>query len=224
MFRILIIRHGETSWNKEKIFRGRVDVSLSDVGRQQAKLLARRLSGQRIRSIYTSPLKRAYDTALAIQEGQSGAADLSPIIQDDLLIDINYGAWEKKGHLQVQQEFPDLYQQWLEAPHTVHIPDGESLSSIRQRVETFLDQLIIQYEQYDQRDTAATIALVSHRVIIKILLCAILGLDNSHFWQIKQDTAGLSVVECQGSRFVLSSLNDTCHLAEVSEQMSKDDF
>ena len=70
----------------------------------------------------------------------------------------------------------------------------------------------------------ATIALVSHRVIIKILLCAVLGLDNSHFWQIKQDTAALSVLDYQAGRFVLAGLNDICHLSELKDKMSRDDF
>ena len=144
MLRILVIRHGETSWNKDKIFRGRVDISLSEIGRQQADLLSRRLSGQPIQSIYASPLKRAVETALAIQEGQSGS---TPIIQEDQLIDIDYGSWEKKSHLQVQQEFPDSYQQWLDAPHTVQIPEGENLSSIRRRIETLLDRLVTHHGQ-----------------------------------------------------------------------------
>jgi broad specificity phosphatase PhoE len=220
MLRILVIRHGETSWNKEKIFRGRVDVSLSEIGRQQAGLLSRRLCGQPIKSIYTSPLKRAVETALAIQEGQPGS---TPIIQEDQLIDIDYGSWEKKNHLQVSQEFPDLYKQWLNAPQMVQIPEGENLSSIRQRIETLLDKLVTHHEQEHEEDMA-TIALVSHRVIIKVLFCAVLGLDNSHFWQVKQDTAGLSVLDYQAERFVLSSLNDTCHLSELKDKMSRDDF
>jgi len=220
MLRILVIRHGETSWNKDKIFRGRVDISLSEIGRQQADLLGRRLSGQPIQSIYASPLKRAVETALAIQEGQSGS---TPIIQEDQLIDINYGSWEKKSHIQVRQEFPDLYQQWLDAPHTVQIPEGENLSSIRGRIETLMDRLVTHHGK-GEGEGMATIALVSHRVIIKVLLCAVLGLDNSHFWQIKQDTAALSVLNYQSGRFVLAGLNDICHLSELKDKMSRDDF
>jgi len=218
MLKILVIRHGETSWNKDKIFRGRVDISLSEIGRQQADLLSRKLSGQPIQSIYASPLKRAVETALTIQEGQSGS---TPIIQEDQLIDIDYGSWEKKSHIQVQQEFPDLYQQWLDAPHTVQIPEGENLSSIRRRIETLLDRLVT---QHGQGEGVATIALVSHRVTIKILLCAVLGLDNSHFWQIKQDTAAFSVLDYQAGRFILAGLNDICHLSELKDKMSNSDF
>lgn len=218
MLRILVIRHGETSWNKDKIFRGRVDISLSEIGQSQADLLSRKLSGQPIQSIYASPLKRSVETALAIQEGQSGS---TPIIQEDQLIDIDYGSWEKKSHIQVQQEFPDLYQQWLDAPHTIQIPEGENLSSIRRRIETLLDRLVT---HHGQGDGVATIALVSHRVTIKILLCAVLGLDNSHFWQIKQDTAALSVLDYQAGRFILAGLNDICHLSELKDKMSRDDF
>ncbi|MEW6378325.1 MAG: histidine phosphatase family protein [bacterium] len=218
MLRILVIRHGETSWNKEKIFRGRVDISLSETGRQQVSLLGRRLRGQPIQGIYTSPLKRAVETALAVQGEQS---ESPPIMQEDMLIDIDYGSWEKKGHIQVQQEYPDLYQEWLEAPHMVHIPDGESLSSVRQRVETFLDRLII---QHDQTENQAPLVLVSHRVVIKMLFCAVLGLDNSHFWQIRQDTAALSMLDYQSGKFILTGLNDTCHLDELRDRMSRDDF
>jgi broad specificity phosphatase PhoE len=69
-----------------------------------------------------------------------------------------------------------------------------------------------------------TLVLVSHRVVNKVLICGILGLDNSHFWQIRQDTTAINLIQYRNGNYVLSLLNETCHLKTLQEEGTKADF
>ena len=69
-----------------------------------------------------------------------------------------------------------------------------------------------------------TLVLVSHRVVNKVLICGILGLDNSHFWQITQDTTAINLIQYRSGKYVLSLLNETCHLKALQEEGTKVDF
>jgi probable phosphoglycerate mutase len=77
---------------------------------------------------------------------------------------------------------------------------------------------VIQYHQ------GKNLVLVSHRVINKVIICGILGIDNSHFWQIGQDTAAINLIEFKEGKYVLSLLNETCHLKPLKEERVKIDF
>jgi len=69
-----------------------------------------------------------------------------------------------------------------------------------------------------------TIVLVSHRVVNKVLLCGILGLDNSHFWQILQDPTAINLIHHKDGKYILCLMNETCHLQPLKEERSKVDF
>lgn len=214
MLQIIIIRHGETSWNKKEIFRGRKDINLSKTGEIQVKLLAKKLSNLKIKSIYTSPLKRAKQTAEAIASFKR-----LPVQELGGLIDIDFGKWEGRPLKEIKENYPQDYLLWLSFPHKVKFPEGESLSIARQRaVKDVLKTM--------ERIKEGILVFVSHRVINKLLLLHFLGLNNSYFWQIKQDVAGYSILEkipdlpvhatrTQTSRWVLIKHNDTCHLNKL---------
>lgn len=201
--RIILIRHGQTAWNKEEIFRGRADVPLDDVGLRQAQALANALRAEAISRIVTSPLRRAVKTAEVLAEAR-GCDSLAV----DAFTDIDFGAWEALSHTEVRQQFPELYATWQAEPQTVRFPGGEDLDAVRERAGTALTQLAAEY-------SGQTIALVAHRVVNKVLICHILGVDNSHFWQIKQDTAALSRFRAASTGYILDCLNDTCHLRHL---------
>jgi len=127
--RIFLIRHGETEWNVKGVFRGRIDVPLSSVGVKQAEFLGKYLSGVDFEAIYSSPLKRALETAMAIARFQRGKVD-------DRLIDICYGDWKGKFEDEIKVAYPKLYYEWLRNPHKVKFPRGEGLSDVRLRLKT----------------------------------------------------------------------------------------
>jgi probable phosphoglycerate mutase len=68
------------------------------------------------------------------------------------------------------------------------------------------------------------LVLVSHRVVCKVLICAILGLDNSHFWQITQDTTAINLIQYRDGKYILSLMNETCHLKPLKKERIKIDF
>ena len=202
MTRLIITRHGETDWNVGEVFRGRIDVALNDSGLAQAEALGLHLADLDVEAVYSSPLKRAFDTARAVAVYH----DLEVSIAPDL-VDFNYGSWQGMSHNDVREKYADLYHKWLTAPHTVTMPDGESLDETTERARKAVDDIVAGHE--------GTVVLVSHRVINKVLICSLLDLDNSHFWKIEQDTCAINMVKVKDGDFIVSLVNDTCHLTDA---------
>jgi len=202
MVEILLIRHGETEWNVQEVFRGRIDVELNETGMRQAELLAEHLGDFKIDAIYSSPLRRALTTAEMIASYHKLGVEVA-----DGLIDFDYGEWQGLSHQEVKGRYKELYAQWVKNPHQVEMPAGESLSDVGKRAAGVVSEVITRYR--------GTVVLVSHRVVNKVLICALLGLGNSHFWNIRQDTCGMTIFTYEDDRFILIKHNDTSYLEPV---------
>jgi broad specificity phosphatase PhoE len=209
MTQIMLARHGETEWNVSEIFRGRRDVGLSEMGIKQAELLGNYLIDLKVEAIYSSPLKRALDTARYVAKHHR--LDVNVVSG---LTDFNYGAWEGLTHQEVRSKYRGLYERWLKEPHLVKMPEGESLGEVRERAKSVVDRVASKH--------SGTVVLVSHRVVNKVLICSMLGLDNSHFWDIKQDLGGITVFEYEGSRYKLIKHNDTSYLSQIQQHTLND--
>ena len=210
MTELILVRHGETMWNVEKIYRGRADVNLDEVGIKQAELLGQYLSNWELEAIYSSPLKRALDTANIIARYHKIGVYIA-----DGLIDFDYGEWQSLPEQEVRKLYPALLDKWHNNPHEVRMPGGESLADVRERAAGTVDDVISKYE--------GSVVLASHRVVNKVLICSLLGLDNSYFWNIKQDVCGITIFNYADGRFVLTRHNDTSHLKEL-QKCVLDDF
>jgi broad specificity phosphatase PhoE len=202
MTTIILARHGETEWNAEEIFRGRVDVELNETGIREAELLAEHLSYMTIAAVYSSPLKRALQTAEMIARHHDVKVEVSP-----QLIDLDYGEWQGLSHETVRDRYGQLYHEWLNSPQLVKMPAGESLGDVKNRAISLVEDITAKAED--------TVVLVSHRVVHKVLICALLALDSAHFWNIRIDTAGISVFAYEDGRFVLTRHNDTSFLNPI---------
>jgi broad specificity phosphatase PhoE len=204
--RIILVRHGQTAWNigsgAGEHFRGRVDLPLDDAGLAQAQAVAERLANCPIVAVYSSPLKRAIETARPTAQ-QLGL----PVQPLPGIVDINYGDWQGLSPAEVAKTHPDLYRLWLEKPHRVKFPNGESLRQVRLRGMAALEETIVRHE-------GEVVLLVAHQVMNKVLVCAMLGLGNSHFWRIRQDNACINVFEHRDGVFTAVLINDTCHLRQ----------
>jgi broad specificity phosphatase PhoE len=209
MTHIVLVRHGETEWNVNEVFRGRRDVGLNEMGIKQAELLGSYLKDWKIEAIYSSPLKRALDTASCVAKHHGLDANVEPG-----LIDFNYGAWEGLTHQEVRSRYRELYARWLKEPHLVKVPEGESLDDVSKRARNVVARVVLKH--------GGTVVLVSHRVVNKVLICAMLGLDNSHFWDIKQDLGGITIFEHEGGRFRLIRHNDTSYLRQIKPHQLND--
>jgi broad specificity phosphatase PhoE len=210
MAKLILARHGETVWNVEKIYRGRTDVNLDEVGIKQAELLGKYLSNWELEAIYSSPLKRALDTANIIARYQKVGVHVA-----EGLIDFDYGEWQSLSEQEVKRLYPTLHNEWLNNPRKAKMPGGESLDDVRRRAIEVVDDVLSKYQ--------GNVVLVSHRVVNKVLICSLLGLDNSHFWNIKQDVGGITIFNYVDGRFVLTRHNDTSHLKELQKTVL-DDF
>jgi broad specificity phosphatase PhoE len=205
MLEMILARHGETDWNAAEVFRGRADVALNETGLKQAELLGEYLSREKIDFIYSSPLKRAVKTAEAIAGHQALEVNIVPN-----LIDFDCGEWQGLSHLEVRERYPELYQDWVHLPEQVRIPGGESLEAVRNRVIPFIEDTVLRCGQ-------GKVALVSHRVVNKVLICALLGLDISHFWNIKLDPCGITRFSYEEGRLILTRHNDTSFLQSIKK-------
>ena len=200
MTRFFLIRHGQTGWNREARFRGRVDIELDEAGMRQAEAAAERLAQCGAAAVYSSPLKRALMTAEPI--ARRIGLEVSPL---EGINDMNFGVWEGRSVDEVREQEKELFDIWRRDPGRVRIPGGETLEEVRERVAAAVDDLAARHDD-------GTVLLVTHRVVCKVLLCHLLGLDDSHFWQIAQDTAALSAFQITQGRSTVSLVNDTCHL------------
>ena len=149
--------------------------------------------------IYSSPLKRALKTAKIIAGYHKLDVEIAPG-----LIDFDYGKWQGLPHQEVKEKCKELYAEWIDSPDKVKMPAGESLAEVRERATSVVEKIITRYER--------TVVLVSHRVVNKVLICALLGLDNSHFWNISQDTCGITTFTYKNGRFILTEHNNTHYL------------
>ena len=212
MTSIYLVRHGQTAWNKEEIFRGRTDIPLDEIGLKQAELAAEYFVGMEIHGIYSSPLARALQTAQKI--AQFHALSVQPL---EGIIDLSFGNWEGHAHQEIKSIDSERYRQWREEPHRVRLPGGETLDEARARSMAALEGVI-------QKHLGKTLVLVSHRVINKVLICGVLGIENSHFWQIGQDTTAINLIQYKNGKYMLSILNETCHLKRLQEEWTRVDF
>ena len=207
MMRVVLVRHGQTAWNREVRFRGQADVALDKFGLKQAEATGHYVATRwPVAVVYASRMGRAMQTAEAIARAHGLRAQ--PL---EGLLDINFGAWQGLSPDEVAHRYPDLYRAWLEAPHTVHFPGGEGLDDVRARVVAALDEVVA-------RHPGQTVALVSHTVVNRVLLCAVLGLGNERFWRLQQDTCAVNVFDvAEDTTCTVVLLNDTCHLQGLLE-------
>jgi phosphoserine phosphatase len=196
--RIYVVRHGETQWNKEEVFRGRKDIPLNETGERQAAQVGAYFAGVPVNCIASSPLQRAVQTAQAICARTGMHLDMM-----DEFTDINFGVWEGLRLREVEERCPVDFDTWKTSPERFQVEGGESLDTVRRRVLQGLEKTAI---------GEATVVVVTHRVICKMIVLAGLNIGNDHFWDMKYDPASITLLEGRSGGFVLSFSNQTCHL------------
>jgi broad specificity phosphatase PhoE len=209
MIEIILARHGQTAWNVAEVFRGQIDIELDATGLKQAELLAEYLSHRKLEAAYSSPLRRAAQTAEAIARHHGLTVEISPELND-----IDFGEWQGLSREEVSTRYSELYPAWMSTPQRVRMPSGESLDDVRQRAVVLVNEVVGKHK--------GAVVLVSHRVVHKVLICALLGLDSSHFWDIRLDNCGLTTFEFIDGRFVLTEHNNTSFLEPLKQSRLSD--
>lgn len=206
MTQIILVRHGQTPWNRDKIFRGSKDIPLNEQGREEARLAGEALKNEKIHAIYTSPLSRSRDTALAIARHHGLEVKDHPGLSD-----LCYGDWEGLPLAEVKVKYAELYRQWETTPHMVRFPNGETLAELRGRAWAAVQEIVAAHP-------GQTVVLSAHRAVNKVLIAAFIGLDDSHFWRIGQDTTAINRFIWTGSTWQIMAINDTNHLRAMTRE------
>lgn len=210
--KFILVRHGETAWNKDDIYRGTADVPLNEQGREEARLLGEWLKNEKIDAVYCSPLSRARDTAEAIAKHHKNLQ----VVAMPEIIDINYGEWQGQRKTDVKVKYPDLDRLWLTEPQKMRFPGGgETLDECTVRAKKALDILV-------KRHPGQTVLLASHRAMNRAILAYVLGWDNSKFYRIGQDTTACNRFNWNGKSWDIMGLNDVCHLRGMVRGAYKD--
>lgn len=209
---ILLIRHGETAWNRSKIFRGVYDIPLNENGRSQAKHLAKALATRRIDIAYTSPLSRARETAQIVLEPHGVEA-----VVHEGLMDFNYGHWTGLEDAEVARRWPKEHSAWTTTPHEIRVSGGDTLQEVFERAFGLLGEIIHKHGKQ-------TIALFAHRVVNKLLVLGMLALSPERFPFIRQDNCCVSEFEWTDKGYVMIYSNDTSHIRQAGADLLKADF
>ena len=205
MTRFILVRHGQTEWNRVERFRGRADVPLNKTGLAQARATGGRVAAEwKPVGVYSSPLSRAVRTAEAIAAHFGLQVEVRPA-----LADIDYGLWQGLAPDEARERWPEEVEAWYSAPQDARIPGGEPLAALRARA-------MAEVEELGKLHEGDTIVLAGHTVINRIILLGVLGLGNERFWRLRQEPCAINVFEWDGSDFVLNSMNDTCHLRSLA--------
>ena len=198
--RLILVRHGETLWNKEGRIQGTSDIELSNIGIEQARLLALSLKDQSIGSIHASPLKRALKTAEIINEFHHKKIQTH---QD--LTEMDQGDFEGFSFKELMACEKDFLNKWIADPASVKMPNGESLTQLQKRAWHAVEAII------NKRGNALVVA---HNFTIAAILCRIRNINLSQFRSTCVGTASKTIIHFQDGEPMIEALNDRSHLLE----------
>lgn len=203
--RIFLVRHGATTLTAEDRFAGATDVPLSDEGREQARRLALRLSGEPIAAVYASPLGRTAETARIIC-----APHRLDVQMREGLREISHGHWEQKTRTEAAELFPLETAEWEKDPYTFAPAGGESGLQVTARALPALIEIV-------RAHPGRHMLVVSHKATIRLLLSSLLGFDPRRYRDnLDQNPCALNIVDFKDpTRARLTLFNDTSHYSEA---------
>jgi len=211
--RVILVRHGESSYNAERRVQGHIDLStLTETGETMATQVATALQDIQFDAVYSSPLQRAKRTAELIVSGLTN----SPAIQTtDDLKEISLPLWEGLLFTEVEQNYPELYQDWLTQPHKLKmtLPDRTDfypVPALYEQAQRFWRSTIAQHA--DQ-----TILIVGHSGINRSLINSAIGLQPADYQRFHLSNCGISILNFSGALgqpVQIEALNVTAHLGE----------
>ena len=200
--RMLLVRHAETDWNRERRFQGGRDVPLSAAGREQAESAARLLAATPLDAVWSSPLARARDTAALIAAPHRLAVQETAAFRE-----MGFGEWEGLTRDEVRERFADAHRAWVETPQEAIWPGAETLAAVRTRALAGLAALRAAHQ-------GQTICLVTHGITGRLLILEALGLGPDRLWSFHLSSTGISELEFRDDWTTLHRMNSLIHLAD----------
>lgn len=189
---LYIVRHGKTYWNNEKKIQGWADIDLTEEGRQVACDSAEGMKDIHFDAIYSSPLKRAYETACILK----GDREI-PVVVDERIKEIGFGELEGADFTKIRGDKTSTFTAFFDAPELYEAPEGgESIQEVCDRAEDFLKEIIAKHKN-DER-----IMIVAHGAVNKAMLHYIRKNEIKDLWQGSlQRNCGVTIVDCRNGKF-----------------------
>jgi probable phosphoglycerate mutase len=206
---LIVIRHGETAWNREKRMQGITDTPLSEVGRAQAQALGRRLAGHEFTALYASDLSRAWDTALAIAEHTKREA-----VADRRLRERRFGIFEGLTAGEIQERFPEEHARFASRDPDYEVPGGES-------AREFTDRCLGCLSEIADRHRGANVVVVTHGLVLDALYRAAHGLAHGAPQPVPLINASLNLFGYGAGAWRLLLWGDVSHLEPASRERSR---
>ena len=207
---LLLVRHGETAWNREGRYQGRTDTALSESGEAQARALGARLAGLPIQIAICSPLTRTRRTAQGVL-GERGVT----LETDEALIEISHGQWEGQLASDIELSHAEMFGTWRSRPDR-DVPAGpgaETLGDVEARAWPVLVRTCARLGPDD------TALIVAHDAVNRVLLCRVLGLPLTRVWMFRQSPAALNVLAGPSlAELQVVRLNDAEHVAPLLQE------
>jgi len=208
--RLILVRHGATDWNQQRRVQGLSNLGLNETGRGQAEALARALKGVKVDAIYTSPLRRAQETARAI----SRFHQVEVVVLDGLK-ELDVGEVDGLTYEEMRIHHSEFFTKWMSDFTSVRLPGGGTVPELRDQccaaVKDILEkQQTVAGEKCGDEDKV--VVAVTHFFPIMCIICNTLGLDLSYCRRLRLDVASMCTLDFHPERAVLVSFNDTCHL------------
>ncbi|MEQ9617668.1 MAG: histidine phosphatase family protein [Deltaproteobacteria bacterium] len=200
---LILVRHGETDWNRTGRCQGIADIELNDNGRKQVRELGESLKNHDIAAVYSSNLLRALETAREIARHHGICVTI-----DEDLREMNQGELEGLMFSEIRERYAHVLKEWRESPETLILPDGESLLQVEQRAWKA-------FEKVHRRHAGETVVVVSHNLTITLLLCKITGVGLKGFRNFNLQAACKNIIVSKNGNIRVDVLNDVSHLSPV---------
>ena len=195
MAKLYLIRHGETDYNKALRFQGHTDIPLNREGLEQAQKMAAYFRTTPLAAVYSSTLQRACRTA----EILGTVKNLTPV-KVEAFREIHFGEWEGKNSSELRTQQASAWEDFFRNPATAKAPGGESMGELQNRAFPALRKMLASHPEGD-------VALVAHGGVIRVLICAMLGLDVNRVWNIHVANAATTCFYYWGDAYTLEYAN-----------------
>lgn len=190
---IYLLRHGETEENKNKFYYGKLDVSLNENGKIQAKKVKEFLREINFDIVYTSERSRTKETAGLVVGGK-----YDKFVVDKRINEMDFGDFEGKGYIEIQKQYPKEYETWNNNWKEFSPPGGESYMNFYKRVREFMEQLLKQDNE--------NVLIVTHGGIIRTIFCYVLGGKLDNFWKFSSHNCDLSLIKYEYGNIFIDSI------------------
>jgi broad specificity phosphatase PhoE len=200
--RLHLLRHGQTAMSRENVFCGcGLDPALTAEGEAMADAFAAAYGETPWRAVYASPLMRAVQTATPLAERRQ-----LPVERRAGLAELDYGAWDGRSAEDVDATHHDEYVRWSSDPAWNAPTGGETATALAHRMTSVIEEIRCDYEDGD-------VLVVSHKASIRVLLCALLGVDVGRFrYRFGCPVGSVSVIEFGKHGPLAAAVADRSHL------------